>query len=232
MDGVARRGFTTYADQILGKDADRRSAGLWMQRHFLPAPDTRPGLRHCIKTAQFLWKDDQREKAIAVLEVALQSGISRYGSSDADVLGVTNQLVTYLCDMADDHEDRGDLSAARDLAERAQLVETRETATRPDFILAQVLKRLGDFDESARLQRRVLAHSTERLGPTDLGTVHSMIQLSNVLYLRGHEEDTAEALLLARQARSIAIATYGEESQVAVLASELFSVIEQSVDGG
>lgn len=230
MDGIAGSGFDSYAAVILGEDADRRRAGLWLQRHTLPKPDTRKGLRHCIRTAAYLWDNDQRPRAVAVLEVAFQAGVARYGSTDNDVLAVTRWLVAYLCDMADDCEAQGDLQKARELAERAQLVETDETATRADFSLAQVLKDLGEFDESARLQRKVLAHLTERAGPSDLTTIHSMIQLSNVLQLRGNPGDKAEARLLVERARSSAISSYGEDSPVAVGATELLSAIKQDAE--
>ena len=59
-------------------------------------------------------------------------------------------------------------------------------------------------------------------------TVHSLIQLSNVLYLRRNPGDLDEARLLAQQAVSAAVGEAGDDCAEAVAARELLSEIESA----
>ena len=225
---VRARGLETYAALLLGENVNRRNGGLWFQRHLLPSPESRRGIETTLSTADWLWTKGEQSKATTVLRLGQHNARAGLGDDDELTVRATRLLVERLCRQAEEQEDLGDLDEARHLAQEAAEVETDPHATRASFCLAQVLKRQGQYDESVRLQRQVLSSSTARNGPNGAMTVHSLIQLSNVLYLRRNPGDLDEARLLAQQAVSAAVGEAGDDCAEAVAARELLSEIESA----
>lgn len=200
--------------------------GFWLLVHTSPEPESRRGLGFMLRAAISLWGRGERQRALAVLRVALHDARSHFGDRDEQTARVAGWLVSYLCAQADAAEEEGRLDEARQLAEEAVRAETRPDAVTAEFCLAQVLKSQGEFDESARLQRQVLTRSVERHGQRGPMVVQSLLQLANVLYLRQEAGDLDEARLLAIQARSIAVSEAGADAPTVEAADELLAAIQ------
>src|SRR5262249_264661 len=109
--------------------------------------------------------------------------------------------------------------------------------------LAEVLLSTGDYAESERIQRKVVAARRKVLGPEHPDTLYSMCGLAEALSYEGHYTEAEELLRQTREAQirvlgpedaDTARTTYGLASLTARTGKrdEALSLLAQAVDHG